>query len=474
MPQNSPSEQPTQTKNTPESALLLSSENQMIWTIWLTYGAFYFCRTNLAVALPGIEEELGFDKVQMGVVLLSLKLAYGFGQFVNGQLAERFSPRVMLAIGMFGSAALNVAFGFGTALYFFLFVWAVNGYCQSLGWTPCVRVLGNWIPVSRRGKAMGIVGTGYQLTAGLTFVVSGLAVSWFGWRGAVWIPPLILIASAIIMLLFLRESPPQDDPETNQPHDLPEAASRRSFAENLKLTLTNTNLWLLALALGMLNACRYGFLDWGVSHLYAVEKERVQAALAAGIAVDASATMDGAVLKSAIKYAILPIGGIFGSLWAGWASDRFFGSRRAPVICGLLVVLGCLTLVYDSVAQTSFVGTMFLLLAIGFSIYGPQVLLVGTAPADLAKQGTSAAAAGFVNCMGYVGAAILGDLLTAHLATYYGWRVAIFAWAGWAFLAAILVALLWNKTGVGSPRPVPSEKTISDEPNAPGTATVPG
>ena len=98
--------------------LLLSQENQVIWTIWFTYGSFYFCRTNLAVALPGIEEELGYSKVQMSIVLLSLKFAYGLGQFVNGQLAERFSPRVMLAVGMIGSAALNIAFGFGTALYF--------------------------------------------------------------------------------------------------------------------------------------------------------------------------------------------------------------------------------------------------------------------------------------------------------------------------------------------------------------------
>jgi OPA family glycerol-3-phosphate transporter-like MFS transporter len=113
-------------------------------------------------------------------------------------------------------------------------------------------------------------------------------------------------------------------------------------------------------------------------------------------------------------------------------------------------MLGCLTLIYDAVAKVSFVGTMLLLLAIGFTIYGPQVLLVGTAPTDLAKRGTAAAAAGFVNCMGYFGAALLGDLLTGHLAQHYGWEVAIYAWAGWAFLAAILVAFLWNQSGYGS------------------------
>lgn len=424
-----------------------ATENQIIWTVWLTYGAFYFCRTNLSVALPGIQEELGYDKVKMSIVLLGLKFAYGFGQFLNGQLAERFSPRVMLAIGMLGSAALNVAFGFGTALYFFLFVWAINGYCQSLGWTPCVRVLGNWVPVYRRGKALGIVGTGYQLTAGLTFVVSGVAVWLLGWRGALWLPPVLLAAAAIVMLLFLKESPDEQADESLAGHHRPVPTEQRPFCENLMLTLTNPALWLLALALGMLNACRYGFIDWGVSHLYAVERDRVQAAVAAGLAGESVGAMDSAVLKSAIKYAVLPIGGIFGSLWAGWATDRYFGSRRAPVICGLLLVLGCLTLVYDYVARTSFVGTMCLLLAIGFAIYGPQVLLVGTAPADLARKGTSAAAAGFVNSMGYVGAALLGDLLTGYLAKHYGWELTIYVWAGWAFLAAVLVALLWNQSG---------------------------
>jgi len=105
---------------------LRAGESTMLWTLWFAYGAFYFCRTNLSVALPGIEEELGYTKTRMAVVLLGLKLAYAFGQFVNGQLSEQYSPRMMLAIGMFASAALNVAFGFSTGLYFFLFIWACN------------------------------------------------------------------------------------------------------------------------------------------------------------------------------------------------------------------------------------------------------------------------------------------------------------------------------------------------------------
>src|SRR5437764_12586430 len=88
-------------------------EMAVVWTRWLTYGAFYFCRTNISAAVPGLKASveaggLGLSAAEVGWILASLKIAYGVGQFVNGQLSERMSPRTMLALGMFGSAALNV------------------------------------------------------------------------------------------------------------------------------------------------------------------------------------------------------------------------------------------------------------------------------------------------------------------------------------------------------------------------------
>ena len=150
--------------------------------------------------------------------------------------------------------------------------------------------------------------------------------------------------------------------------------------------------------------------------------------------------------KAGLKIAVLPLGGIAGSFLTGWATDRFFGGRRAPVICALLVSLGLMTWVYPQVVEASVAGTLVMLVAIGFCIYGPQVLLVGTAPADLARRGTSAAAAGFVNCMGYIGAALVGDILTGYLLENYGWETTIHVWAACALVAAALSAVLWNAT----------------------------
>jgi sugar phosphate permease len=414
-------------------------ENGVIWTLWLTYGAFYFCRTNISAAVPGLKASLADGGLaltgeQVGWILASLKIAYGLGQLLNGQLSERVSPRAMLALGMFGSAALNALFGLGTGFYFLLFVWALNGCCQSLGWTPCVRVAANWVPVMRRGHAIGLIGTGYQITLGLTYLIASTSAQQFGWRGAVWVPSVLLALTGVFMLLFLREAPAEDErerggeDERQEETDTPLASLPLvSFADSLYWTLYNPTLWLLGLVLGLLNACRYGFLDWGVAHL--METQDVQ------------------VDKAGLQFFVIAIGATAGSYLAGWATDRFFGSRRAPVICLLMALLGVLTLLYDSATKSSALGTMLLLVVIGFCIYGPQVLLVGTAPADLAHKGTSAAAAGFVNFMGYMGAAT-GDVVTGYYSTadHGGWQLAIYIWAGWAFAGAVITAILWNTT----------------------------
>lgn len=394
------------------------AEVSVLWVLWLSYGAFYFCRSNLSAAVPGLEQDLDLTKSEIGWILGSFKLLYGIGQLVNGQIAEHVRARRLLALGMFGSAACTIVFGFGTGFYLLLFLWAVNGYAQSLGWSPTMRVAANWFPSTRRGRAIAIIGTGYQLLGSVTIVVAGWSAEWFGWRGALFIPAALLAASGIHMLLTLREAPDRAADAT-----LATATDRGTWRDNLVATLTNRRLWLLALALGLLNACRYGFLDWGVTHLMEVQ--------------------DAGVGASALKYAVLPAGGIAGTLLAGWATDRYFGGRRVPVMIAMLLALAALALAYDAVIRTNVFASILTLAVIGALIFGPQVLLVGTTPVDLAKRGTAAAACGFVNFTGYLGAAA-GDQVTGHLVDTYDWHAALWFWAACPFAAAIIVAPLWS------------------------------
>lgn len=396
----------------------------VLWVLWLTYGSFYFCRNNLGVVLKEIEGEFHYSKTQLGWVLLALKVAYGVGQLVNGQLAEHWNPRKLLAIGLLTSAALNVVFGWATALYMLIFIWACNGYVQALGWPPTMRVAANWFPPLKRGRTIGIIGTGYQLCGALTFVLTGWAAERYGWRGGLYVPAGILVASAVHMLLFLKEAPAGQG--TALPADEPARGDVSSFQTNIIATLANPRLWIVAGALFMLDASRYGFTDWGVTHLKEVQHDSVSTA--------------------SFKYAVLPFGGILGALFSGWATDRHFQGRRAPVIFGLLTLLGVLALAYDQVLHWGLVPSVLILTAIGFCIFGSQVLLVGTLPIDLARHHAAAAAVGFVNFMGYMGAAA-GDVITGYLTQIHGWPVAVRFWAACAFVGAVIVAFLWNAGG---------------------------
>jgi sugar phosphate permease len=251
----------------------------------------------------------------------------------------------------------------------------------------------------------------------VTFVVSGWAAEQFGWRGALFVPAALLTAAAVHMLLTLEDHPPESigSPATTK--------LEGTWRANLLATVTNPRLWLLAIALGLLNACRYGFIDWGISHLREVQASSIGA--------------------SGLKYSVLPAGGIAGTLAAGWATDRFFAGRRIPVIVGMLLALAALVLAYDAIIRTDVVASMLVLAAIGALIFGPQVLLVGTTPVDFAKRGAAAAACGFVDFFGYVGAA-LGDQVTGYLVQHYSWTAALSFWAACALGAAVIVAPLWG------------------------------
>jgi sugar phosphate permease len=404
------------------------AEAQIMWILWATYGAFYFCRTNISAALPGpdgLQAQLELSKAEIGTILGGLKLAYGLGQFINGQLAERVPARLLLAIGMFTSAALNVMFGLGTGFYFLLFVWAANGFFQSMGWTPCMKVVSRWFPPERRGRAVGLIGTGYQLAGAITFVVAGWAAQTLGWRGAHLVPAAMLALMGVFTLVALREDPREVAVESAP---RPTADPGPGWRRTVWITITNPRLWLIAIALGLVDATRYGFIDWGITHLTEVS--------------------GGGVGKNALKYAVLPLGGIAGAFGAGWVSDRWFGGRRVPVLVALLLVLGVLSLLYHDAVVNSVTLSIVLLGLIGFCVYGPQVLLVGSAAMDVSRAGRPAAAVGFVNFFGYLGA-FMGDQVTGYLAGAYTWSAAVTFWAICAFAAAVILLPLWRYSAVG-------------------------
>ena len=77
-------------------------------TVWITYGTFYLCRVNMSIAVPGIMDEFNCSKTAMGGVMTALLIAYAAGQFINGQLGDKFGARKLITPSMMVSALLFI------------------------------------------------------------------------------------------------------------------------------------------------------------------------------------------------------------------------------------------------------------------------------------------------------------------------------------------------------------------------------
>ena len=73
---------------------------------WLSYASFYLCRVNIAVALPAIQVDLGWDKGTVGLIGGVFLWVYALGQLVNGTLGQRANARWFVGAGMLISAAV--------------------------------------------------------------------------------------------------------------------------------------------------------------------------------------------------------------------------------------------------------------------------------------------------------------------------------------------------------------------------------
>jgi len=181
---------------------------RILWTTWITYAGFYLARVNMSITLPEIMKEYGISKTVMGGVLTSLFVLYAVGQFINGQLGDKFGPRKLITVGILGSVLLNILFGFSSGVIIAMVViWGLNGYFQSMGWGPSVKIVANWFPKKERGRAGGILGSSYQIGNAVSWGLAGLVVGLWGWRWGFWIPAIIFGVLGLHWLIRARNAP---------------------------------------------------------------------------------------------------------------------------------------------------------------------------------------------------------------------------------------------------------------------------
>lgn len=410
---------------------------QVMASMFAGYAIFYFCRMNLPLAMDDLES-IGITKVKLGLVLSLTNFFYGLSKFVSGMAADHANPRYFMALGLIASAIMNIIFGASSMYWTLAVAWLLNGWFQGMGWPPCARQLTHWYHVTERGTWWGIWNASHQFGGAGIYILAAYLVEHYGWRSAFFVPALIAIFTAFLIIITMRDTPTSLGlPPIEKYHKTKrgeisgdeEAVSDTKLEDEepfkeifVKYILKNKFLWLVCMANFFVYIVRLGIMNWIPMYL--------MQAKGAG------------KMEAGIKFAGFELTGIFGALLAGWLSDKVFKTSRGKVNVLFMFLVTVMFYLFWYAEPGTFFAIAGLPL-VGFFIYGPQ-MLVGVSAADFASKRAAATATGLTGLFGYLGASLMTGVGTGYIVERIGWKGGFYLFISAAIIGTILFMFTWR------------------------------
>ena len=413
---------------------------QVFIGIFIGYAGFYLVRKNFSMAIPMLAP-FGFEKGELGIVLSMNAIAYGFSKFVMASISDRSNAQRFLPLGLV-CTAISMLFMIvpvqwlgaehkGAAIALMAVLNFLVGWFNGMGWPPCGRVMTHWFSIKERGTWMSFWNCAHNVGGALVGPMAVYGAMWFGsWFygantdyyfliGTYAFPAAVAVLVAVLAYLMIRDTPQScglqsiEEWSGHAAKNYSKADEKAlSVSEIFKTVLSNKLLWYIAFANAFVYMVRYGCLDWAPTIL----KEQ------------------GVDLKEAgWAYFAYEVAAIPGTIFCGWLSDKVFQGRRAlPTIIFMALVAVAIVVYWQFF--NNFTVVICCLIAIGFLIYGP-VMLIGVQALDLAPKNAAGTAAGLTGFMGYVlGTAILANVVIGYVAENAGWD--------WTFILLLIACAL--------------------------------
>ncbi|MGW9167765.1 nitrate/nitrite transporter [Agromyces sp. NPDC055658] len=152
--------------------------------------------------------EMGLDEGQISLMLATPVLVGALGRIVTGAMTDRFGGRRMFTIVLLGSVPAVLLVALAGEIKSFPLLLVAGFYLGVAGTIFAVGVpfSSAWYEAKRRGFATGVFGMGMIGTAISAFLTPRLAES-IGYLPTHLLVAGIMAATAIIVWLFLRDSP---------------------------------------------------------------------------------------------------------------------------------------------------------------------------------------------------------------------------------------------------------------------------
>jgi len=408
-----------------------------ILLLFTGYGAYYFCRADLSVAVPLLVDELGRHgvaapaaTVRLGTLASAGVLAYALGKLFLTGIADLWGGRRTFLAGLGGAVLFTLMFSAGGALPIFTLAWLGNRLVQSVGWAGLLKVSSKWFNYSSYGAIIGILSVSYLVGDAIARPAMGTMIAHgFGWRALFVFAAAVAALMLIANFLFLRESRSElgHMPAVANPLNLfAHTNERPARLRDLLGPLLRSRAFLLVCLLSFgCTVVRETFNFWTPQYLHG----------ALGYSEAEAASLS----------AVFPGVGVLSVLATGWFSDRCGVLGRPTIMfAGLSAAAAALVALalFPGGAHSAWLAVALIGL-VAFCLLGPYSYLGGAFALDFGGLRAGAAASGIIDGVGYLGGALAGDSV-ARLAVTFGWRGVFVALALVCGASALAAATLFQ------------------------------
>ena len=298
---------------------------ESIWHQWGGNTAAFFAYIHfshdlsaalLIPLLPLIRESLGLNYLQSGILLSAYAFTSGLAQLPGGWIGDRISRRLVIAIGLAGVSVTTLAIGLSPAYYAMLVILVIRGIFSGAYHPSATSMLSSYVEVTRRGKAIALHMIGGSMGFALGPILGGLIANMLGWRFAFIILSIPTLVAAPLVLRKLRQQEPVSSRLANQ-SSTEESVTSQPKQRGISIGQVLRPIAIIAALVVLtqfISSSAMAFMP-----IYLVDKHTI------------------APVYAAMLIGLIRGGGIIGSLFGGWLSDRW---GRKNAIFAALVATG--------------------------------------------------------------------------------------------------------------------------------------
>jgi MFS family permease len=183
------------------------AERRTFWGCFCGWTLDSFDNQVLAFLLPTLMAAWHFSRGEAGLIATSSLLAASIGGWVSGILSDRHGRVRVLTGSIIWFTAFSVIAGFTGSYHQLLIVRALQGLGFGAEWAVGAALMAEVINPEHRGKALGLVQSGFSVGWALAAVVTGVLLAnlpaAIAWRSAFWVG----LVPALVVLLIRRYIP---------------------------------------------------------------------------------------------------------------------------------------------------------------------------------------------------------------------------------------------------------------------------